>query len=407
MEKSLIIKKEIQDKVLEYSEIYNNIVLNWSTGTGKTLAALNIVNRYSDKKWYIVCKEISHINNWNTEIQKFGLQDLLLNIEFLCYDSLHKLSEPGNFILDECHAITELRFSYINKLKLDRIIALSATIPFEKRILLQRLMFKAKWYSISTKEAIDIGLLPEPVIYIHMLNLNNSNRTLVYNRSYGDVKSRIKLSCDYPDRFKFFKKYKSINLDIKCTEQEYYSLIDDNIKYYKSVMIKLDKKIPKPKDKDNWAKMRFLQETLRRKNFISECKESTALSIISMLNNKRYVFYANSIKQCEKLANKFPVVHSGNKNNQDLINKFNNKEIDKIFAVRMLRESINFTDIEAGIVLQMDSYPGATEQIEGRTLRHESPELHIITVKNTQDEIYLNRFLNNVDKTHIKYINYE
>ena len=67
----------------------------------------------------------------------------------------------------------------------------------------------------------------------------------------------------------------------------------------------------------------------------------------------------------------------------------------------MLREGVNLTNIERGIITQLDSTIGSFFQMLGRCLRHEFPEMHLLVVQDTQDVKY---FDNSMEKFNQKYI---
>ena len=67
----------------------------------------------------------------------------------------------------------------------------------------------------------------------------------------------------------------------------------------------------------------------------------------------------------------------------------------------MLREGVNLTEIERGIITQLDSEIGSFFQMLGRCLRHEFPEMHLIVLQDTQDVVYFNRSMKNFNKDFI------
>lgn len=95
-------KQELQNQSLELSHSNNRLILSFATGCGKSLAALKIAKNKGGR-WYIIVAETNHIKNWNDEIVKHGYEDLFLNIEIFCYDSLHKyqLTQVEGIILDK------------------------------------------------------------------------------------------------------------------------------------------------------------------------------------------------------------------------------------------------------------------------------------------------------------------
>jgi superfamily II DNA or RNA helicase len=92
------------------------------------------------------------------------------------------------------------------------------------------------------------------------------------------------------------------------------------------------------------------------------------------------------------------------KSNQLIIDKFNNKEINHIYAVGMITEGMNLTDIQTGIIVQLDGKERLFIQKFGRSQRAEDPVTYIFYYKGTQDENYLKGALENIDGKYIKYI---
>ena len=90
------------------------------------------------------------------------------------------------------------------------------------------------------------------------------------------------------------------------------------------------------------------------------------------------------------------------KNPLEIIDKFNNKEIDNLFAVGMLKEGMNLNDIQVGIIVQLDGQEISFIQKFGRTLRAESPIQYIIYYRGTRDEEYLNKALESINKDYIE-----
>lgn len=67
----------------------------------------------------------------------------------------------------------------------------------------------------------------------------------------------------------------------------------------------------------------------------------------------------------------------------------------------MLQEGMNLTDIQVGIIIQLDGEERAFIQKFGRALRAESPEQYIIYYKGTRDEEYLKNAIENIDAKYI------
>lgn len=375
------IRDQIQDKAVNYSYKNSKLLLSWCTGAGKTLAALKIIDKHfgndNNKKGYLICKEQTHISNWNEDIIKHNKDHLYSSMSVFLYASAHKYTKNkvDFLILDECHAITDKRLNYIYEMinKDTFIIMLSATVEPEKKILLEYLAPKFLEYNITLSEAIEIGLLPPPTIYIHRFKLDNKIKNL-----------------------KFINTKKEI---IKCTEQIYYNLISKKINAFKKIYF-LNKQI--------WAKNKWLNKASERKRFISNIKSNRAKYIIKKyLNGYRYIVFTGTKNQCEYLS-PTQFIHSGKNKEEILIMKddFNNKKTNELYVVNMFKEGINLVDTEKGLIIQLDNKELSLIQRLGRLFRSEFPEIHIIIMSGTQDEIYFNNVFKDFDKNYINLINY-
>ena len=68
----------------------------------------------------------------------------------------------------------------------------------------------------------------------------------------------------------------------------------------------------------------------------------------------------------------------------------------------MLQEGQNLTDIEVGIIVQLDGKERSFIQRFGRSLRAEDPVQYIFYYKNTRDEEYLNNVLEGISEEYIQ-----
>lgn len=375
-----IVKTEIQDLAVAKAQ-EGNLLLSWATGCGKSLAALKIAQTIKST-WYIVCKETNHIDNWKQELKKHKIK--LDNIEIFCYDSLHKYSNTkANLILDEIHCITPLRINLLTQISFDKVICLSATVPDEKKELLSQFI-TFKEYHISLSEAIEKGIVPAPKVYIVDIYLDNSRPTEIHVLKKGNAKERQIIKCNFQERFKVFKEYKDVELHISCTQKQKIELLNSEIEYYKLQHFKLKKQ---------WTEFKWLQAGLSRKKYISSIKAEKAKLLLARLEDKRLVCFTGSIEQCNTLGGDLVVHSKTDVVNLDLIEKFNSLKINKLFAVKMLREGMNLEKIDASIIIQLDNQLLSFIQMLGRCIRGALPECYIFVVRGTQDEVYLNNAL--------------
>lgn len=376
-------RENIGKKAVELSKENNNILLELATGTGKTKVSLAIIDSHKGN-WLVVLAERAHLKNWQEDIKKHGYHDLLKNITFVLYASLHKhvkMSYKG-VVLDEAHhCTTDIRLNSLKQIKFNKCIALTATITAKEKDKIESIVGPICTFKYSLAKAINSDILPTPKIYLHTLFLDNKTVNSTFILTKGSQKNPVEITTSYKNRFNALASGKNVKVTVNCTECEKYLYLCSKVDYYKNAYLR---------SYNDGIKNRWLQAATMRKRFLSESKTKSLQSFLPELYS-RYICFAGSIEQCSQLGGK-NIVHSKKKNNQKTIDNFNSRKINNIFAVGMLREGVNLVDADA-VIVQLDSGSRATVQMLGRALRKENPVIHIFYYKDTQDEIYMNNSL--------------
>lgn len=405
-------KDEIQANAVELSRLHRCLVLNWSTGCGKTLASIKIIEdilvQEPNAFGYLICKESNHLDNWKDDIKKYKKLHLFAQTDTLLYASLHKYSKVGDYIiLDECHGITDKRAQELKRLigPNTKLIFLSATIPNEKKILIQEAAKGIPHYdSISLVDAINMGLLPVPKVFVHKSTLaHDCKRRYKWNMQKGVKTKRVKTNCVYPNMWKIFNGLQNVDLEVMCDEKEYYDVLTKQMEFHYNKSIELGQ----PFNEKIKHKNLYLNLGSQRKRFIAQVKTTKSKEIIEQFraNKKRFITFTGSIEQSLYLGGNSSVNSKNHKDvNKDLIDGFNSKMYSELFAVGMLREGMNLTDIEKGLIIQLDSTIGSFFQMMGRMLRHQFPEIHMIKLEGTQDEKYFEKAMADFDEKYVTYI---
>jgi superfamily II DNA or RNA helicase len=364
-------KEIIQKQAVILSKEHDNLLLSWATGTSKTLAALKVA---VEKGWegtlgdiYILLKETNHEQNWRDEIKKWNMEGLLDHITFFCYASLHKyLNEDIDLlILDECHALSEMREDYLKTIKCDKIISLSATVNEQVKARIKAYKPGFYEYHIGLQEAIDLGILPEPSIKIVYVDLEEKEKSLWWKNKSGKV---------------------------LVTPAVYYTLLQGKINMYEKMY----------KEGKGWAENKWIQAMGQRKKFMAKAKTDTARKLLTLLDDKRYICFTGSIDQCNELGGDL-TIHSKlfRASRETLLEKFNGGEVNHIFAVGMLRESMNLNGIEVGVIVQLDNQSASLEQMGGRIMRSIAPEIYILVLRGTKDEDYFDKATRSLSSRYI------
>lgn len=355
MNKIIEQKIKVQNRVVELSHEYNYLLLSFSTGVGKTLSALRVAQEHDDLPWLILCKETNHINEWEKEIKKHNIS---IKYEIMCYHSLHKIEGNYNIICDEAHGLTVKRRKLIEKnINYNRITFLTATLPDNKINHLNILSNnKLKNLVLSLNKAIELGILPEPTINIYFLSLNKKDK----------------------------QKYQAIDASVKQLSFEY------------------------KEDKSSSTYEKLMYVSNKRKDIVANMKTKYVKDLIRKLDskNRRYICFTNSIKQLEWLKTTNSFIHSkrkGKDTNTKIIEDFNNGKYNSIFTVKMLTESANLTNIQEGIIIQLDKGKLTAHQRLGRVLRAYIPIMHIFVMKDTMDMYYYKNSIEDLNKKFIKY----
>ena len=145
-----------------------------------------------------------------------------------------------------------------------------------------------------------------------------------------------------------------------------------------------------------------------RKEFLGTIKTPYVWALMDKLEkeDKRYMCFCTNIEQCDILGGEY-AIHSKKKGSQQVVDNFNSLATNKLFAVFKGVEGMNFNQIDAGILIQLDGSKLKTTQKSGRFYRAENPEIYIFYFKNTRDQEFLEMALEGMDKQYIKQLNYD
>ena len=395
-------REELYSQGLELAKQNTRLAFLWSTGVGKSKMAIGIANYLSENnselKILLVVAETAHKNNWKEEFKKWKLNKKI-SITIECYASLknYQNTQWDLIIFDEAHHLgSDLRLEMLRTISAQHIILLSATLQDQLLYALQNIFGQFKVSKVTLQDAIQWGILPEPKIYLYALTLDNTRYTETIIEEWGKKNKEIPIHCTYSQRWEYIKnrkKYPNIKLIISCTQQQKYDYLTTQFNHYKTLYL-------------NTRQINFRNKWMQagsvRKRFLGECKTVYAEHLINEFRkkNKRFICFCSSIKQAELLGS-LNAIHSKKSDSLNTINDFNEKKINSLFAIGMLQEGQNLVDIQAGIIVQLDGQERAFIQKSGRVYRAEDPIQCIFYYKNTRDEEYLNKAIENIDASFI------
>ena len=312
-----------------------NILAELPTSFGKSKIALEWLK---DKPGttLIVVPRLVLIDNWIAEMEKWGCRS---EVTFTTYVSLHKhAGNWTNIIFDECHHLSDRCFE-----------VLKAYIPLEL----------------------------DNVAPTHVIVKNKGKGTPIVV-SYKDSKKYIGV------------KYREIN--ILCTQQEYYNDLCNLIRYYKNKA-----------GISRTFKNLWLHKCGERLKWLSQQKTAVGSHLLShFLQGTRTLTFCHSIEQTEVLGKH--CINSANKNALKELEAFNNGKVEHITACAMLDEGVNLKNCKAGLFINLNASERMQKQRLGRLLRHPEPIIIIPYFKDTRDEEILEKMLLDYNKNLITII---
>lgn len=396
---TIMTKEELQILPIQLIEQHPRIILQWATGTGKSKAAIDTANYLIERNGHLrvllVVAEINHKSNWEREFKKWKLKECDITME--CYASLRKYKNSSwdLIIFDEGHHLgSDLRMNLLTEIFSRYIIVLSATLPDSVIYSLNQIFGDFKISKITLGEAIRYGLLPKPKIYLIPLTLDNTCPDYSVIEEWGNKERKITRRCSFYERWGFLKhkeQYPNTSLIISCTAKQKYDYLTSKCEYWKSRYLT---------SRVEFLKTKWLQCGSQRKRFLGELKTKVAIELLEKIKDRRFICFCSSIDQAKILGGE-NAVHSEESKSLQIIESFNEKKIDNLFAVGLLQEGQNLVDIQAGVIIQLDGKERAFVQKFGRSLRAEDPVQFILYYKDTRDEEYLKKVLKGISEEYI------
>ena len=403
-------KSQLQQREFQKLKDQRLVLLKWATGCGKSKMAIDLINHWVDPlvsgkmkhRVLFVVAERAHINNWQDEFDKWQLKKANVCTDVCCYASLHKYKDflYDIIVLDECHhAFSPKRYAYIEEMgQLNsgtcRVALLSATLPGGKQDMIEEVFGKFTVSTVTLKDAIQGDILPDPKVYVVAMELDDKRVSQEIRANKADDKAPI---VSWDKRMKYLAKKQPCI--IRCTEKQKYIYYTDIMEYWKQRY---------ERSKNQFQHNLWVNTGSVRKRFLGELKTDVVYGLTSRLTflKKRFVCFCASVNQADSFSMIGTISSKKSaKYNQKIIDGFNQKKLNQIYAVGMITEGMNLTGIQMGIIVQLDGKERLFVQKFGRSMRAEDPVSFIFYYKDTQDENYLRTALENIDAKYVQHIN--
>lgn len=348
------------------------VLLELPTGYGKSLIGMDLCLRDNPHSILIVVPRIVLIQNWKDEFVKWGNDEYLSRVTFSTYAGLHKMQGHFNcIILDEAHHITPRVQELLTYMTYNKIIMLSATVKRDLKYDLKDMFPDLYCYKVGMKEAIENEVLPDPMVYLLPLTLDNKYNT---EKIVKHSSAKTSVTCNYKDRWNYLRN-KNIKLTIECTQLQKSVEMDNEINFWKDRYMRT---------RNELFKNKWLHLAGQRLKWLSNLKNPVVLSMLALFRNERVLTFCNSIGQTIELGKN--CINSKNKDAVSVLEAFNKGEIRHITACNMLNEGMNLSNCRIGIYANLNSSEIIIKQRLGRILRHKNPVIVIPFYKGTREE---------------------
>lgn len=363
---------------------------------GKSKAGLNLV--------YGNCLIIVPTNYIKQKTWLPLIENLPGKYKVICYKSIKgDLGKWDSVILDELHSLTESHLPVLKKINPTRWIGLSATIPYEKKLLWTTLVGKFHHWKIDIKQAVEWGILPKPEVWIGYIKLDNESPSMIYEKTKDKAKKTVILNYDQR-----FEKHPSKNIHIRCTEAQYYELLQNQLTFWNNVLKvkqskyeglsdeEIKKALPTSSNIPLLGLTRKIQDLgQKRKMFFVEVKSKyyEKLYTEKKWKDKRHVVFCGSTDQANRLGGN-RVVHSNNPESSRVYQDFLLGKINQLYSVHMLDEGLELGSLDFLVIIQGTiggQIKKQTENIQrlGRSLTSLAPKTMIFVVQDTRDEAHV------------------
>lgn len=347
-----------------------------ATGIGKTKIAIDaicdqLLTFPNADVLLVVPTEVLRDTGWPDEFRKWDCEYLVNRVERVCYASLHKIDKYFNLVvLDEAHHITPNNSIYFEKHTTCEVLGLTATYPdpewdTEKYDLLSKICPPV--YKITLDEAVNLDLVADFDVKVLKFYID----AVTKNVPSGTVK----------------KPFMS-------TEKGHYQYLTKRLSYFSMLAAK------NPKNKG--AVFPWIQKRMTLLYNLPSKMRLAKVSLAAMQKDgKRTLVFCGSIEQSIELCGE-NVYNS--KTTDEMLIKFQNKEIDTLGVVRSLNEGANIVDLDQILIVNGSSKERDAVQRIGRTIRKRPGHKALVAVLvalSTADENWYKSAFENFDKKRI------
>lgn len=438
-------KNELKNKVGQnYISSGGFLGVYHATGSGKSSCAVECIRLFRQKNTTSPILIVCHSTNardvdWPQQLQEWGGAEIANDplLKLVCYKSLITMTDPtdwGLIVLDEAHYITGLSFTFFKTNTYQSLVALTATYPEEedKQMMLNFLTKdNAMYYELET--AINDKVLNDYEFFTFMVSLNETKKYVKLNKYSKKLVTEREFYDSLEAKLENSKKQIEniqtalINFVVKHKHPE---LEDDSFKCLFQAAHNVLRKI---REKEGIEQNKFIDPSkhalsVEIGNLISLCCTQFATSKFTKIERMHFIYNLQSkVWAGQHIANKLRannrrfLMFCSNKNQADQMSqyrlytghptddykRFLAEEIPEIASCKKIKEGANIKNLDAALLIQIQSKARSLTQILGRLLRREIgyvSRAYGVVAKGTIDEVWYRSAITGIDQSKIKEI---
>ena len=370
------LKDEHQKKALNAWRSANYIgSVICGTGFGKSrvgvLAVANTLNSSDNQHRALVLVPTTQLQEqFKEEFKKWGKENLLDNIDILCYQSAYKLVDEHYSIVvcDEVHLglSPEYRKFFENN-TYDRLLCMTATLPEEDEYRAILVNLAPTVYSLTLDECVDLGLVAPYNIICRPISLDEEEQ------------KQYKM---YHNRFRHWSRL--LGFDAFKAAQ----------------FIMANKATASTEDKK--AATMFFNAIRARKSVVDRASSKIIglqKIVVENLDTQILVFSNSNTftdELCSAVSDRAVSYHSSKsaKQRKEALQRFNDGDADIICSTKALNQGFDVPHASVGVICGLTSKSLPMIQRVGRLLRYQKDKVgkvYILYVKDSQEEKWLNK----------------
>ena len=315
-------------------------------------------------------------DQFKEEFIKWGYEDVLEFVEFMCYQTAYKLTghHYDVVVCDEVHLGLSPKYRKFFKNNIyDRLLCMTATLPEEPEYKVKLHQLAPTVYKITLDECVDLGLVAHYEIVCVPVSLTEEEK-----KEYKKINSRFVYWKYHLGPFNAFDEAKRIMGDKNATSAEKQA----SHQFYKSI-------------RDRKAIVDSAE------NKIEEVKKI----VIKNLDTKMLAFSGSNAFTDRICASNEPLAvtyHSGKtkKKREEALKSFREEDsIQLLCSTKALNQGLDVPDASVGIICGLTSKALSMIQRVGRLIRFQEDKegkIYVLYVKDSQEEKWLKSSVKNL-----------